>query len=82
MCNHDNAVIDYTYYTLYYFFLFLLFVNALTSNNIPFAVMSGFIFGTDQSATSLLFTTEYTPRTVVRMVNIFHSLMSKIIASL
>ena len=41
-----------------------------TSNNIPFGVMSRFIFSTDQSGMSLLFKTKYMPRAVVWLVNI------------
>jgi hypothetical protein len=39
--------------------------NILTSNNIPFGVMSGFIISTDQSVMSLLFKTYYRLRAVV-----------------
>ena len=36
------------------FFHLFIFGDTLTSNNIPFAVMSRFIFSTDKSAMSLL----------------------------
>ena len=52
----------------------------VTSNDIPFELMSGFIFSTDQSAMGILskslvvyfVKTEYIPRAVVRLINIFN----------
>ena len=52
----------------------------LVSLYTPIRFMSGFIFSKDQSAMSLAtnslgMKTEYTPRTVVRLVNIFSCLV-------
>jgi len=41
---------------------------------IMYRVASGFIFSTDQSAMSLDIKTEYTPRAVVRLIDIFDCL--------
>jgi len=43
-------------------------------NNVPFGVRSGSYFSNDESEMSLLFTTEYTPRVIVRLVNMFNCL--------
>ena len=55
-----------------YLFFLNVFGDTLESHNIPYEVMSGFIFLTDQSVISPLFKTKYTPRAVVRLVNIFN----------
>jgi len=53
-------------------FVGFIFCNTLvTSNNIPYRVMSGIIFSTNQSTTSL---PNHTTRTAFQLVNIFKCL--------
>ena len=47
------------------------------NTNIQLGVMSGFLFTTDQSAMNLVLKTKYTPRAVVRLINIFNCLTVK-----
>lgn len=55
---------------LYLFFSFIYFRDTLTSNNIPFSVMSRFIFSTGISAISLLYLNQIQARAVGRLLNI------------
>ena len=65
---------------LLYFYLFLLFTYfpcQYMYTNIQLGVMSGFLYTTDQSAMNLVLKTKYTPRAVVRLINIFNCLTVK-----
>ena len=62
-------------FILIYFYYFTYFPCQYT--NIQLGVMSGFLFTPDQSAMNLVLKTKYTPRAVVRLINIFNCLTVK-----
>ena len=53
----------------------IFFRNTLAFNNV-YEVTSGFIFPIDQSVMSLPFKTEFIPKAVVQLVNIFNNCLA------